>query len=124
MGLVNGCIKLFDVRNTLYEIHEFEHHTEDVIKVSWSPNAKNIFASISRDSSAILWDCSLIGGDITNDDFQDGPPELLFSHKGHQSPVNDLQFNPSVGNEILTIDADNELHLWMPDADIFLYDQN
>ena len=62
---------MWDVRKPEENVHSFEGHTGDVlkvwfllnlkIKVEWSPNCGNMFASSSGDRRVIVWDLNKIG---------------------------------------------------------------
>jgi len=43
----------------------------------------------------IVWDISKIGSEIKAEDERDGPAEMEFIHGGHQSKINDLNWNPN-----------------------------
>jgi histone-binding protein RBBP4 len=47
--------------------------------VQWSPHHETILASSSSDRRINIWDLSRIGEEQTQEDAEDGPPELLVS---------------------------------------------
>ena len=62
-------------------MHSFEGHTDEVLQVQWSPHVETAFASSSADRRVNVWDLSRIGEEQTQEDVDDGPPELLVSMK-------------------------------------------
>lgn len=48
----------------------------------------------------------------TNEDAEDGPPELLFIHGGHTSKISDFAWNPSDDWVIASVAEDNILQVW------------
>jgi histone-binding protein RBBP4 len=47
----------------------------------------------------------------TNEDAEDGPPELLFIHGGHTSKISDFAWNPSDDWVIASVAEDNILQV-------------
>jgi histone-binding protein RBBP4 len=70
-------VKLWDTRSFKEPVHSFEQHNDDVIGVSWAPFNESVFASSSADRRVFVWDCSRIGQEQSEEDAEDGPPELL-----------------------------------------------
>lgn len=52
-----------------------------------------MFGSSSKDRRVNIWDIARIGMDMNKDDIEDGVPELVFSHGGHRSSVEDFHFD-------------------------------
>ncbi len=53
----------------------------------------------------------------TNEDAEDGPPELLFIHGGHTSKISDFAWNPSDDWVVASVAEDNILQVgvqWSP----------
>jgi len=73
------------------KVHCFENHTDEVVKVEFSPFNTAVFASSSKDRRINIWDISKCGTEVK--DIQDGPSELLFVHGGHKSTVDDFSFD-------------------------------
>lgn len=63
-------------------MHEFNFHTDPVIKVEFSPFKKNVFSSISEDNKIGFWDISKIGDEIEEEEENslNEPTELFFTH--------------------------------------------
>ena len=55
-----------------------------------------MLGSCAADRRAIVWDISKIGMPQTEEEKEDGPPELLFVHGGHTSRVLDFSWNSDV----------------------------
>lgn len=104
---------LWDMRNLKQKLYNFKHHKNDVLKVSWCPHVMSVFASSSSDRRINIWDLS----NITNSKKKDENNELLFTHGGHTSKVNDFDWNPNKEFEIASVSEDNILQIWkMSDA--------
>ncbi len=52
------------------------------MQVSWAPFTESIFATSSADRRIHIWDVARIGQEQSEQDKEDGPPELLFIHGG------------------------------------------
>ena len=76
-------VKLWDMRHIgsgkTEPLHTFVAHTDDVTGVAWAPFNTSVFASCGADRKVIVWDCIRIGEEQTEEDAEDGPPELLVS---------------------------------------------
>jgi histone-binding protein RBBP4 len=75
-GLDNGHINAWDVRNPKKMIHSFEDHEDAVVKIEWAPADPTKFASASYDRTINWWDCAMIGKEQSEEDAEDGPPEM------------------------------------------------
>lgn len=121
-GGSDNLVKLWDIRKVVRPVHEFDAHTDKVLRVEWSPANETVFASCGEDRTVNLWDCSCIGNDVSNEDNMDGPPELLFSHKGHRGIVEDLSWNPLKDFGLLSVDGENMLQIWEIDDKLYYVD--
>lgn len=54
-----------------------------------------------------VWDLSKIGEEQSNEDAEDGPPELLFIHGGHTAKISDFSWNPNEPWVICSVSEDN-----------------
>ena len=63
-----------------------------------------------------IWDCSKIGDETKADENNDGPQELIFSHRGHKEDLRDASWNLTPGsNYIASVDSGmNHLEVWQP----------
>jgi histone-binding protein RBBP4 len=55
----------------------------------------------------------------TQEDAEDGPPELLFLHGGHTSKVSDLSFNRNDEWTIASVSEDNVFQIWNMAEEIY-----
>lgn len=114
---------MWDVRNLKLKLHSFESHQEEVLQLAWSPKNETIFASAAGDRRINIWDISKIGLEQSQEDAEDGPPELLFVHGGHTSRPTDLAWSPNEDWTLATAAEDNVLQCWRPSATIYEADQ-
>jgi len=119
-GSADKSVSLWDLRNLKSQNQTLFGHTDQVYCVAWSPFKNSILASCSTDRRVALWDLSRIGNEQTDEDAEDGPPELLFLHGGHTSKILDFSWNYNKENEwtIASVAEDNTLQVWMLSDDI------
>ena len=55
----------------------------------------------------------------TQEDAEDGPPELLFLHGGHTSKVSDISFNRNDEWTIASVSEDNVFQIWNMAEEIY-----
>lgn len=53
-----------------------------------------------------------IGDEQSEEDADDGPPELLFVHGGHTAKISELAWNPSEKWVVASVAEDNILQIW------------
>jgi histone-binding protein RBBP4 len=112
-GGSDEVVCLWDMRNLKHKLHTFEGgHHGGVYSVSWAPFNEAILASSSSDRRVCVWDMSRIGDELTPEDEEDGPPELLFVHGGHTSKVSDFSWNPNDDWVVASVSEDNILQVW------------
>lgn len=78
-GSADKTIGLWDLRNLKSKLHALESHSESVTSLSWHPFEESVLASASYDRKIMFWDLSRTGEEQTQEDAQDGPPELYVS---------------------------------------------
>ncbi|KAF5176558.1 Histone-binding protein msi1 [Thalictrum thalictroides] len=115
-------INLFDLRKLTGALHSFSGHTEEVFQVEWSPRHETVFASSAGDRRLMIWDLSRIGDE--QDDSEDGPPELLFSHGGHTAKISDFSWNQNKPWVISSVSEDNILQVWQMAESIYRDDRD
>jgi len=123
-GGADKNVTLWDLRNLDKHLHIFAGHTDEVFSVQWSPHHETILASSSSDRRINIWDLSRIGEEQTQEDAEDGPPELLFIHGGHTSRISDFSWNPSDPWVIASVAEDNVLQVWQMAENIYTDDDD
>ena len=100
-GSADKTVALWDMRNLKKKLHTFASHEGEVFSVQWAPFNETILASSSADRRVCFWDVAKIGTQQSQQDEEDGPPELLFIHAGHTAKISDMSWNanqvPSCG---------------------------
>jgi histone-binding protein RBBP4 len=123
-GSSDKTVALWDMRNLERKLHSFVGHTDQVFQAAWSPQNETILASSGFDRRVNIWDLSRIGDEQSNEDAEDGPPELLFIHGGHTSRVSDFSWNPHKSDSwsIASVSEDNILQIWQMAENIYTDD--
>ncbi|KAI0985387.1 hypothetical protein GJ496_009620 [Pomphorhynchus laevis] len=111
-GSADQTVALWDMRNFRLKLHSFESHSDEIFQVQWSPHQETILASSSTDRRVIIWDLSRIGNDQSPEDFEDGPPEMMFIHGGHTAKISDFCWNLEEPWLIASVSEDNILQAW------------
>jgi histone-binding protein RBBP4 len=75
-GSADKTVGIWDLRNFDKKVHTLQSHRGDVIGLQWHPQDASILASSSYDRRINLWDLSKIGDEQTEEEAEDGPPEL------------------------------------------------
>ncbi|KAI5189767.1 histone-binding protein RBBP4 [Nematocida sp. AWRm77] len=118
-GGENGSVQVFDLRNEGAPLHVLDgHEGKEITQVQWSPHFPSVLASGSANKRVVIWDLDKIGAPQTEEDKEDGPPELLFVHAGHTNTVSDICWNPQEPWEIATVGEDCMVQMWQISADI------
>jgi histone-binding protein RBBP4 len=111
-GSKDSTIKIWDIRDLSSPVHTLLSHKNEVLQVQWSPHFANVLASSGMDRRVCIWDISKIGASQTEEEAQEGPPELLFLHGGHTNSVCDFSWNPLEPWEIASVAEDNIIQIW------------
>ncbi|KAA6391790.1 MAG: putative WD domain, G-beta repeat protein [Streblomastix strix] len=82
------------------------------MQVEWSPHDPSIIATSSYDRRIHIWDLDMIGAEITEDEKEQGPAELLFIHAGHTANMSDFCFDPCHNFRLMSVAEDHILQLW------------
>jgi histone-binding protein RBBP4 len=75
-GSADKTVGIWDLRNFEKKLHSLQSHRGDVIGLQWHPQDAAILASSSYDRRICFWDLSKIGDEQTEEEADDGPPEL------------------------------------------------
>jgi len=103
-------IGIWDLRMIQSPLHQMEHDSP-VNGVQWSPFVESVLGS-ADDKKILLWNLADVGKAQTPQAKQDGPPELLFIHRGHSDKINDFSWNPSDNWVIASVASNNILQVW------------
>lgn len=68
---------LWDLRKLDAKVHVLRSHKEEIYQLAWSPHHETILATASSDRRVLVWDLARIGDELSIQDAEDGPPELL-----------------------------------------------
>ncbi|KAF8410408.1 hypothetical protein HHK36_002937 [Tetracentron sinense] len=134
-------VNLFDLRKLKMPLHSFSGHTsegpllyhnsryfvscrEGVFQVEWSPNHETVLASSADDRRLMIWDLSRIGDEQSEEDAEDGPPELLFSHGGHTAKISEFSWNRNEPWVMSSVAEDNILQVWQVAESIYRDDHD
>ncbi|XP_059133545.1 LOW QUALITY PROTEIN: histone-binding protein RBBP4-like [Peromyscus eremicus] len=117
-GSADKTVALRDLRNLKLKLHFFESHKDEIFQVQWSPHNETILASSGSDHRLDVWDLSKIE-EQPPEDAEDGPPELLFIHGGHNAKISDFSWNPNEPWVICAVSEDNIMQVWQMAENIF-----
>ncbi|XP_076275026.1 histone-binding protein RBBP4-like isoform X2 [Rhynchophorus ferrugineus] len=111
-GSSDKTVALWDLRNLKLKLHSLESHKDEIFQVQWSPHNKTILASSGTDRRLHVWDLRKIVEKQSAEDAEDGPPELLFSHRGHTANISDFSWNRNEPWVICSVSEDNIMQVW------------
>lgn len=109
---------IYDLRKMDEQLHVLVGHNDSITNVEWDPFHENIVASSSMDRRVVLWDLNKIGEEQSQEESEDGVPELLMMHGGHTGGVNDFAFNPETPWLLASCSDDNIVHVWAAKEDV------
>jgi histone-binding protein RBBP4 len=112
-------VAIWDMRNLKQRVHTLEGHTDEVYMVEWAPFNESILGSCSADRRVAIWDLSRTGQEQSEEDAEDGPPELLFLHGGHTAKVSDFSWNEQHPWVVASVSEDNVLQVWQCAEEIY-----
>jgi histone-binding protein RBBP4 len=112
-------VAIWDMRNLRQRVHTLEGHTDEVYMVDWAPFNESILGSCSADRRVAIWDLSRTGQEQSEEDAEDGPPELLFLHGGHTAKVSDFSWNEQHPWVVASVSEDNVLQVWQCAEEIY-----
>lgn len=112
-------VGIWDLRNLTTRVHTLRGHTDEVYMVDWAPFNESILGSCSADRRVAIWDLSRTGQEQSEEDAEDGPPELLFLHGGHTAKVSDFSWNAQHPWVVASVSEDNVLQVWQCAEEIY-----
>mmetsp|Transcript_25926 Transcript_25926/g.43216 ORF Transcript_25926/g.43216 Transcript_25926/m.43216 type:complete len:481 (+) Transcript_25926:93-1535(+) len=118
-GSADKTVAVWDIRNLKSRVQTLVGHTDQVYALEWAPFNESVLASSSADRRVAIWDLSRIGMEQSEEDAEDGPPELLFLHGGHTSKVSDFSWNAKDEWTIASVSEDNVLQVWNMAEEIY-----
>eukprot|EP01114_Cavostelium_apophysatum_P011149 TRINITY_DN2533_c0_g1_i1.p1 TRINITY_DN2533_c0_g1~~TRINITY_DN2533_c0_g1_i1.p1 ORF type:complete len:421 (-),score=103.63 TRINITY_DN2533_c0_g1_i1:37-1299(-) len=122
-GSADKTVALWDLRNMKGKLHSFQGHNDEIFQVQFSPINETILASAASDRRIHIWDLSRIGAEQSEEDAQDGPPELLFIHGGHTNKISDFSWNPNEPWVVASVAEDNIIQIWQMAENIYNDDE-
>ena len=111
-GSADSTVAVWDTRNVKTKLFSLRGHTKDVNNVRFSKMQSNLLASSGHDRRIMVWDLSRFGRQQTEEEKEDGPPELLFVHGGHTDRVSDFSWNLNERLMMASVADDNILQVW------------
>jgi histone-binding protein RBBP4 len=75
-GSGDKTVAVWDMRFMTTKVHSISAHTDSVIKLEFHPHDPAILASASYDRRICMYDLSRVGDEQTEEESEDGPPEL------------------------------------------------
>lgn len=116
-------VNLWDMRKLKSPVHVLTGHNDEVLQLQWSPHNETVLATSGADRRVLVWDLSKIGEEQSEEDAQDGPPELLFIHGGHTNKISDFAWNPNDPWVIGSAAEDNVVQVWQMASSIYALDE-
>lgn len=104
-------------------INDLYLHKEQVNQIEWSPHSEDLFLSSAADGRVIIWDHSKTGEEQARHDYEDGPPEMLFSHEMHQKDnIEDIAWSPYQDEENLVVSCGTNatMQVWRLSQDFLI----
>ena len=120
-GGADSVVNVWDMRKLNNKLHALEGegcHTDGIITVSWLSESR--LGSAAKDRRVLIWDLERIGDEQSEEDAQDGPPELLFGHGGHTDKICDFAWS-TYDTDFLaaSVSEDNMLQIWQVSGSLF-----
>jgi histone-binding protein RBBP4 len=107
-------------------INDLLYHKGAVNQLEWSPSSEYQLLSSGSDGEVFIWDQSKCGEEQARHDYNEGPPEMIFSHEYHRkNNIEDIGWSPFVGeddNLAVSIDTQLMMQVWKISED-FMFDE-
>ena len=123
-GSADNTVAIWDMRNLKTKVHSLQGHTDQVYNVQWAPFNESILGSCSADRRVHVWDLSRVGQEQSEEDAEDGPPELLFVHGGMTAKVSDFSWNSKMDWVMASVAEDNILQVYQMAEEIYAQDDD
>ncbi len=88
-------------------------HKDEIYSMEMAPGSRTVFATGGKDACVRIWDLDGIGREQPVGEKDDGPPELLFDHRGHKERVNDIQWTDEPWTLVTAGDC-GLIQVWRP----------
>ena len=111
-GSADSTVAVWDLRNVKSKLFNLKAHTKDVNNVRFSKMQSNLLALSGYDRRIMVWDLSRFDKEQTQEEKEDGPPELLFVHGGHTDRPADFSWNLNERLMLASVADDNVLQVW------------
>ncbi|BAM38660.1 chromatin assembly factor 1 protein [Theileria orientalis strain Shintoku] len=117
-GSTKGAIHLWDQRILSDPLHAITVHKEPIVRLHFNQLNKSLISSGSEDLTICILDLDSPGKDVNGGELEedeeedDSPPELIFTHTGHQDKVYDFVWSKYTDNLIASVGEDYSLQLW------------
>ncbi|XP_954574.1 chromatin assembly factor 1 protein, putative [Theileria annulata] len=104
-GSTKGEIHLWDQRNISEPLHSISVHKGPIVRLHFNQLNKSLISSGSEDLTICVLDLESAGKDVDSTDYDeedeedDAPPELVFTHTGHQDKVYDFVWSKNQETE-------------------------
>ncbi|ANB13457.1 Hat2p [Sugiyamaella lignohabitans] len=108
----DGQVGIWDLRKGSQPLSKLEGHSSEVSGVEWSPHDSSVLASAGYDRRVNIWDLSLSEVELSSQELNEGPPELLFIHGGHTNKISDFSWHPELPWVIASASEDNVVQVW------------
>lgn len=118
LGTKSGSASVWDIRNEREPLHVLSEHGGEVTQIQWSPHFEHVLSTSGTDRRVRIWDLERVGATQTEEEREDGPPELLFVHGGHTDAVSDISWNPHEPWELASVAEDNVLQVWQVSREV------
>eukprot|EP00375_Theileria_parva_P002988 XP_765669.1 hypothetical protein [Theileria parva strain Muguga] len=113
-------IHLWDQRNLSEPLHSISVHKGPIVRLHFNQLNKSLISSGSEDLTICILDLESAGKDVDSSEYDeedeedDAPPELIFTHTGHQDKVYDFVWskNQETENLIASVGEDYSLQMW------------
>ncbi|RKP31773.1 WD40 repeat-like protein [Metschnikowia bicuspidata] len=118
LGGANSNISLVDLRMLSKNsgaqglLHTMMGHGDGISCMGFSTHVDGVLATGSQDRRVIIWDLSKIGEEQSQEDAEDGSPEIFMMHAGHTGAITDFSWCPFAKWTLATLADDNIVHIW------------